>query len=245
MITRFSENGESYRKIMNAITGGFVYGMVILIAVIMLLYNIKHERRWKRLKKSESKYFATAARMDEAFLALLEKKDFAYITVKEICEEAGVNRSTFYLHYETMADLLSESVSHMNEQFLTHMKKDTDAFVTKLWDCPLDELYLITPEYLTPYLDYIEQHKLLVRTATENAAVLGMDKSYERMFRHVFTPILDRYGIPQQDRPYLMAFYIQGLMAIISEWLKNDCTDSVEDVVNVIQRCVKRRREEI
>ena len=245
MITRFSENGESYRKIMNAITGGFVYGMVILIAVIMLLYNIKHERRWKRLKKSESKYFATAARMDEAFLALLEKKDFAYITVKEICEEAGVNRSTFYLHYETMADLLSVSVSHMNEQFLTHMKKDTDAFVTKLWDCPLDELYLITPEYLTPYLDYIEQHKLLFRTATENAAVLGMDKSYERMFRHVFTPILDRYGIPQQDRPYLMAFYIQGLMAIISEWLKNDCTDSVEDVVNVIQRCVKRRREEI
>lgn len=144
-----------------------------------------------------------------------------------------------------MADLLSESVSHMNEQFLTHMKKDTDAFVTKLWDCPLDELYLITPEYLTPYLDYIEQHKLLFRTATENAAVLGMDKSYERMFRHVFTPILDRYGIPQQDRPYLMAFYIQGLMAIISEWLKNDCTDSVADVVNVIQRCVKRRREEI
>lgn len=99
--------------------------------------------------------------MDEAFLALLDKKNFAYITVKEICEAAGVNRPTFYLHYETMADLLSESVSHMNEQFLTHMKKDTDAFVTKMRDCPMDELYLITPEYLTPYLGYIEQHKRL------------------------------------------------------------------------------------
>ena len=94
--------------------------------------------------------------MDEAFLELLDKRNFAYITVKEICEAAGVNRSTFYLHYETMADLLSESVSHMNEQFLAHMEKDTDAFVTKLRDCPLDELYLITPEYLTPYLGYIE-----------------------------------------------------------------------------------------
>lgn len=52
------------------------------------------------MNKSESKYFATAARMDEAFLELIEKKDFAYITVKEICEKAGVNRSTFYLHYE-------------------------------------------------------------------------------------------------------------------------------------------------
>ena len=181
----------------------------------------------------------------QTFFECLKTEDFSQLTVGQIAEHARINRSTFYLHYETMADLLSESVSHMNEQFLTHMKKDTDAFVTKLWDCPLDELYLITPEYLTPYLDYIEQHKLLFRTATENAAVLGMDKSYERMFRHVFTPILDRYGIPQQDRPYLMAFYIQGLMAIISEWLKNDCTDSVADVVNVIQRCVKRRREEI
>ena len=241
MIARFSENGENYRKMMNAITGGFIYGTVILIAIVMLL---KHERRWKRLNKSESKYFATAARMDEAFLALLEKKDFAYITVKEICQTAGVNRSTFYLHYETMADLLSESVSHMNEQFLAHMKKDSQTFVAKLRDCPLDELYLITPEYLTPYLGYIEQHKRLFRTATENAAVLGLDKSYDRMFHHVITPILDRYGVPEQDRPYLMSFYLHGLMAIISEWLRNSCADPIAYVVDTIQRCVKHRGEE-
>ena len=197
------------------------------------------------MNKSESKYFATAARMDEAFLALLDKRNFAYITVKEICEAAGVNRSTFYLHYETMADLLSESVSHMNEQFLAHMKKDTDAFVTKMRDCPQDELYLITPEYLTPYLGYIEQHKRLFRTATENAAVLEMDKSYERMLRHVFTPILYRYGVREWERPYLLGFYIHVLMAIISLCFKNDCVDSIADVVNVIQRCVKRHKEEI
>ena len=70
------------------------------------------------MNRSESRYFATAARMDEAFLTLLAKKNFEYITVKEICEVAEVNRSTFYLHYETMSDLLSESVSRMNEQFL-------------------------------------------------------------------------------------------------------------------------------
>ena len=56
------------------------------------------------MNRSESRYFATAARMDEAFLTLLAKKDFEYITVKEICEVAEVNRSTFYLHYETMSD---------------------------------------------------------------------------------------------------------------------------------------------
>ena len=34
------------------------------------------------MNRSQSKYFATAAKMDDAFLELLERKDFAYITVK-------------------------------------------------------------------------------------------------------------------------------------------------------------------
>lgn len=44
MIARFSENGEDYRRMMNAVTGGFVYGIVIVAAVTMLL-------RSKRLRK--------------------------------------------------------------------------------------------------------------------------------------------------------------------------------------------------
>lgn len=71
------------------------------------------------MNKSESKYFNTAIKMDKAFLQLLEKKDFEYISVKEICEKAGVNRSTFYLHYDNISDLLSESIRYMNEQFLS------------------------------------------------------------------------------------------------------------------------------
>ena len=41
------------------------------------------------MNKSESKYFHTALCMDEALIALLERKDLEYITVKEICEKAG------------------------------------------------------------------------------------------------------------------------------------------------------------
>ena len=190
------------------------------------------------MNKSESKYFATAAKMDEAFLALLEKKDFAYITVKEICKAAGVNRSTFYLHYETVRDLLTESVDHINRQFLDYMARDAQAFVMKLRTCPMDELYLVTPEYLTPYLGYIKEHRRVFRTAMEHADVLGMDNLYAQMFRHVFTPILERFRVPEQDRAYIMAFYIQGLMAIVTEWMKGDCADSVDRVVAVIQECV-------
>ena len=181
--------------------------------------------------------------MDEAFLALLEKKDFAYITVKEICTAAGVNRSTFYLHYETVGDLLHESVEYMLRQFLDYMAHDTETFVVKLHTCPLQELYLLTPEYLTPYLNYIREHRRLFRTATENAAVLGLDRAYDQMCRHVLTPILERYGVPQEERAYRMAFSVQGLMAIITEWLRRDCADSVERIISIMQGCILPPRE--
>lgn len=45
MISRFSENGENYRKMMNAFTGAFVWGIVIVIAVYMLFYSGKMMRK--------------------------------------------------------------------------------------------------------------------------------------------------------------------------------------------------------
>lgn len=48
MISRFSEHGEDYRRMMNTITGGFVYAIVIFIAVSMLFRS-----RRKRVKELE------------------------------------------------------------------------------------------------------------------------------------------------------------------------------------------------
>ena len=70
--------------------------------------------------------------------------------------------------------------------------------------------------------------------------MLGMDRRYARMFRHVFTPILERFGVPEADRAYLMAFYIHGLMAVLSEWLKKDCADPIPHITAVMQRCVRQ-----
>lgn len=137
------------------------------------------------MNRAESKYFATAVRMDQAFLELIEKKDFAYITVKEICEKAGVNRSTFYLHYETVGDLLAESTQYIIDQFVAFMPHDTTDFLEKLKNCPLEELYLITPEYLTPYLEYIREHRRIFRATVEQAATLRMDATYRALNHHV------------------------------------------------------------
>lgn len=188
------------------------------------------------MNKSESKYFNTAKRMDEAFLELLAVKDFEYITVKEICGTAVVNRSTFYLHYEMIADLLSECVEYINGQFLEYMQKDSEMFVEKIEKCSLEELYLLTPEYLIPYLNYIRDNKKLFLTATQNAAVLQLENTYSRMFRHIFAPIMDRFNIPEHDRHYILAFYIKGIMAVIGEWLKCNCEDPVEYIADIIRK---------
>ena len=56
----------------------------------------------------------------------------------------------------------------------------------------------------------------------------------------MFAPILKRYQIPEADREYVLQFFISGLMAVINAWLKNDCQDSVEHIISVMQLCIKR-----
>ena len=197
------------------------------------------------MNKNESKYFNTAIKMDQAFLELLEKKDFSYITVKEICHQAKVNRSTFYLHYETLDDLLNESVEYMNKQFLEHMQQDTRNFMNKINDCSKDELYLITPKYLKPYLNYIKRNKRLFLTAIKKAKVLQLNQSYSQLFQHVLTPILNRYHVPLKDRNYIVTFYVQGIMAIVTSWINDDCKDEVEYIMKIIQQCIKQPKENL
>ena len=76
------------------------------------------------MNKSESKYFNTATTMDLALISLLKKKPFEYITVSEICETASVNRSTFYLHYETIIDLLDETTRYLLDDFRSYFPTD-------------------------------------------------------------------------------------------------------------------------
>ena len=190
------------------------------------------------MNRSESKYFNTAVRMDEAFLELLTEKDFAYITVKEICARAGVNRSTFYLHYETMADLLNESIAYMERQFLSYFSAESQIPIQSIGTADLKDLYLITPKYLLPFLQYVKDHQRVFRAGIEKTAIFGSQSRMNLMFEHVFNPIMDRYQIPEAKRPFVLSYGIEGIIAIIKVWLRGDCREPIEFILEVITDCV-------
>ena len=48
-----------------------------------------------------------------ALIELMQVKPFHKITVKEICEQADLNRTTFYLHYTDQTQLLNDIVSKL------------------------------------------------------------------------------------------------------------------------------------
>jgi len=193
------------------------------------------------MNKNESKYFNTARKMNEALITLIEKKDFEYITVKEICEKAGVNRSTFYIHYENISDLLEETTRYITDGFLAYFTQDNVRLVLNVETTPTDELQFIKPEYIMPYLSYVRENRRIFKTAVKHLGTLDFDNVYERMFFHIFNPILERFNIPSNEREYTMKFYLTGITAMVMDWLKNDCRESDEDMCRIISDCIYGR----
>lgn len=193
------------------------------------------------MNKSESKYFNTALRMDEALIALLEKKDLEYITVKELCHQAGVNRSTFYLHYETIADLVNETLEMIDQRFLSYFPRQEAEVLGDIGSRKQEELILVTREHLVPYLRFIRDNKKIYRAAFRNPGSMGAHVRYGELKQRILVPLMDRFGIPANHHPYYMAYYVEGIIAIVKEWLRQDCADEVETIAGIIESCVRPR----
>ena len=192
------------------------------------------------MNRNESRYFATAARMQAALITLLDKKDFEFITVKEVCDAAEVNRSTFYLHYDNTTDLLTETIEAVYKDFFARYSgldytADSEYNVNT---AAVSEIYLITPQYLEPYLDFVRENRKLFRLMYDKAETFKAEGMYNVWFSKIFRPILARFGVPDDEQPLIMVFYIKGLIGLISEWIRTDCTMPNEELIKVIRRVI-------
>ena len=91
----------------------------------------KIDRRVKKTKES----------IRRAFNELILKKDFTSITVSEIANLAEIDRKTFYLHYNSMADILNEFESELTDKVSDIIKTDEFIDIEKFL-CGLNNIML-------------------------------------------------------------------------------------------------------
>jgi AcrR family transcriptional regulator len=189
------------------------------------------------MNKHESKYYNTASLMQEALISLLDKKEYEFISIKEICTKAGVNRSTFYLHYETLDDLLQETIESYMQKFYSSFdaKLDIEEIINTN---QTQNLFLLTPKYLNKYLDFIRNNKKIFSISIRKPQLLNGYNIFNSMSESYFKPIMDYYKIDETIQPYLIRFHIDGIMSIIKQWLKDDCLLSNEYVIDIIDYCL-------
>lgn len=190
------------------------------------------------MNKTESRYYATAARMDEALIACLEKKDLAYITVKEICEKAGVNRSTFYLHYETIADLLDECVEYTNNKCFQQYPVELTDIDRRLASGRPEDAILISPEYLRPYLEFVRANKRIYQVVLQHQDIFRTRGTFQQIFDRIFSPTLDKFHFPEQEKAYTVHFYLGGITAVVGKWVEKDCADPIDRIMDICMRCI-------
>ncbi|MDE7405339.1 MAG: TetR/AcrR family transcriptional regulator [Clostridiales bacterium] len=192
------------------------------------------------MNRSESKFENTASKMRRAFLTLLESKEFADISIMDICKTADVNRSTFYAHYDNTYDLLKEAFESMIANFQSECDFDNPVDLSDMRNLSKEDLNLASPKYLLPYLKYIQKHKRLYRIYSDNAHVFETSKMDDYMIENIFAPIYAKHGVTDKKLIfYMQKFFFKGIDAIIHEWVRNDCEDDILFVCEIITYCVR------
>lgn len=65
----------------------------------------------------------TKRMVKEGLVRLLQKKPLEKINITELCQEAGINRTTFYRYYELPRDILTEMQDEFFEEIFAHCQK--------------------------------------------------------------------------------------------------------------------------
>ncbi len=189
------------------------------------------------MNKSEAKFHNTAVKMDDALVLLLEQKEFSDISITDICEKAGVNRSTFYAHYENLYDLLKETQESAITEFFDSLNSDIGP--SDFSKMSADELIFISPQYLVPYLKFIKKNRRLYEVYN-NSNVFAVGEMDKQLIENIFIPVYAKNGVTDRRVvEYMSRYFISGVSAITMEWVKRGCEDDIMFICEVISICVR------
>lgn len=163
----------------------------------------------------------TEMRVEAVFLSLLSKKHISKITVREVCEGAGITRTSFYSHYEDVYDLLHK-IEH----------KVTVQMVPFLTDKDTQQVH-ITRDSFVKIFRFIGENRIFYQYYFQNTnEEITFTLNHIRHFPKEYGENKETLS-PQ--RQYRIAFFMGGLNAIIRQWLERDCADTPEEMVTILE----------
>ena len=178
------------------------------------------------------KSFSTSL-MVESLLLLLEKKEYDSITVKEICEKAGVNRCTFYKHYDTKDDLLVETMKYINARLLSD--SNYDDIIPRSND---DKNFNLDEIHLVPYLNTIKEFKKIYRVLPHKPHIFKKSNINKELYRNLCDKLLRKYSIKNDEKEFAFAYFNYGVIAIIDKWVESDCEEDVYKIADLIIKLI-------
>ncbi|WP_228275535.1 TetR/AcrR family transcriptional regulator [Gracilibacillus oryzae] len=167
--------------------------------------------------------------LKDSFLKLLNQKQLSSITVKEICQLADINRSTFYSHYSDQYDLLYK----MEEEIIADMNK-------YLNDCNLtkEEESLEVTEKL---MEYIVENKEVCQTLLgENGDAAFLKKVMVVAKKNIIDNGFFGQPLHQDTAQYLSTFIVSGSIYVIKSWLANGMDKTPKELAIMINSFAKQ-----
>ncbi|HHV97641.1 MAG TPA: TetR/AcrR family transcriptional regulator [Clostridiaceae bacterium] len=161
----------------------------------------------------------------ESLINLLEKKDISQITIKEICENADVNRSTFYSHYTDQYDLLRK----IEDEFLDNIKD----YLSELEQKNKNE---VNPVLLAEKIfDYIKANAKLCKLLLSERGGLNFQKRVMTLvYDTIINELTDNSKITKEDAEYVYSFTITGCVGIVQKWLNDDMKKSARYMAEMV-----------
>ena len=173
------------------------------------------------MKNTDNRVRYTKMVLRDALLRILKKKHIDRITIKELCDEAEINRGTFYLHYSTPNDLLIE----IEQKFLAECMEYFSPYMKSMGsetDC------------LAGLFAGILRNAELCRVIMgENGNPKFLERIKEMNRNHILSSWQKEFpDYSREDLDYVYNFVFAGSMQLILSWIDNGQTISTDLLAN-------------
>ena len=181
-------------------------------------------------EKVDRRVRKTKAQLRAGLARLMQKKSIKEITVKELVEEVDINRSTFYLHYTDIYQMLESIEAELMEE-ITHL----------VADYPLDPLNNKESSY--PFIEQI--FTILDHNKDICIALLGKngDMAFvNRIEKLIADTVLHRWSIrlpkDTRDIEYPYAFCLNGCVGMLKTWRSSENQESRQHMAELTHKLI-------